>query len=620
MRNKTILIFILLIGGLSQSLYAADVVRFTGDAPRQVIMGQYFNLVYSSNVEVEDLRIAELSEFFEILYGPSTSVSSSTTIVNGKYESNTSYGFTYVLRPKKTGTFTIPAATASVKDAKYKSNVLTIKVLPADQQSGGGQSSSNSGASSSSNSQSSAPVASSASVSNDQIFIRAIPSKTSVREQEGLLVTYKIYTRVDIAGMQNPKFPEFKGFMAQEIEIPENRQWNIENYNGANYQTTILKQTVLYPRETGNLTINKGSFDLVIRVKNKNTRARSIFDDFFDTYSEVKKTIYCNSLNINVRPLPTGKPADFCGISGNLKMTSSISSKQVKANEAVTIRLKISGSGNLKMIPTPELTFPADFETYDPKVDNAFKTTTSGVSGTKSIEYLVIPRFPGTFEIPATTFSYFDLATQSYKTLSSEPYAIQVAKGDGTMSNVSGNFANQEQLRLVGSDIRYLKKDIGIQKQIKLIFGTTLFWLAYLLPLLLFGILLLINRKKLRDNADIARVRNRKANQVAVKRLKQASIYLKEGKKEPFYDEVLKTLWGYTSDKLSIPLSRLNKETIENQLTESKVGEDIRREYMEILDSCEFARFAPGDASEAMDKLYEQTMDVINKMENTIKR
>ena len=617
MRNKWILAIALLLSGTSLPLKAADAVAFNGDAPKQVIMGQYFNLVYSANAEVEDLRIAELSDFFEILYGPSTSMSSSTTIVNGKYQSQTSYGFTYVLRPKKIGTFTIPAATANINGTKYKSNSLSIKVLPSDQQGAGGQSqqkASNSAVASSSD------AGSSPSVSNDQVFIRAIPSKTQVAEQEGLLVTYKIYTRVDISGMQNPKFPEFKGFMAQEIEVPQNRQWDLENYNGANYQTTILKQTVLYPRETGVLTIDKGSFDLIVRVKNKNPRTRSIFDDFFETYSDVKKTVYCNSVKINVSPFPAGKPANFCGVSGSLNMTSSISNQNVKANEAVTIRIKISGNGNLKMIPTPELTFPADFETYDPKVDNAFKNSTSGVSGTKSIEYLVIPRFPGTFEIPAVSISYYDLSSRRFKTLSTQPYTIQVAKGDGNVTNVSGKFANQEQLRLLGSDIRYLKTNIKLEKKPRLLFGSLQFWLAYLLPLLFFGILLLINRKKLKDNADIARVRNRKANQVAVKRLKKAATFLKEGKKDFFYDEVLKALWGYTSDKLNIPLSKLDKETIETQLTESKVGEDILREYMEILQTCEFARFAPGDAAAAMDKLYEQTMDVINKMENTIKR
>jgi hypothetical protein len=615
MRNKLVPILIAMFIGCSHSLFAADAVTFSGDAPRTVVMGQYFNLVYSANVEVEDLRIAELSDFFETLYGPSTSVSSSTTIVNGKYSSQTSYGFTYVLRPKKTGTFTIPAATANIKGNKLRSNTLTITVLPADQQGKG----SNSSSSRSSSSSASAP-ASSQHISSDQIFIRAIPSKTRVREQEGLLVTYKIYTKVDISGMQNPKFPEFKGFMSQEIDVPQNTQWNMENYNGTNYQTAVLKKNILYPRETGTLTINKGSFDLIIRVKNRSAKVRSIFDDFFDTYSDVKKTLYSNSVNIQVDPLPSGKPKDFCGVSGNLSMSSSITATKVKANDAVTIKIKISGNGNLKMIPTPELTFPADFEVYDPKVDNAFKSTNSGVSGTKTIEYLVIPRFPGTFEIPGTTISYFDLASKSYKTLKTEGYTLEVGKGEGGGAAVSGNFTNQEQVKLLGSDIRYLKNNISLEKQSPLIFGTFGFWLCYILPLLFFAILMIFKRKQIKANADTTRVRNRKASKVAVKRLKQAGIYLKEGKKEAFYDEVLKALWGYTSDKLNIPLSRLDKETIESQLTDYKVSEDIRKEYMDILQTCEYARFAPADDTQAMDKLFEQTTDVMNKMENTIKK
>ena len=613
MRNKLVLVFVWMLICFSGKICAADGVSFTADAPRTVVMGQNFNIVYTSNHETRDFRIAEFNNF-ELLSGPFTSTMSSSSYVNGQSSSSTTYRFTYVLAPQKVGTFRIPAATATIRGNRYSSNSLTIKVLPEDQQSGSSsrQSSRSSSGGSSSSSQS---------VSSDQIFIRVIPTKTRVREQEGLTLTYKIYTRVDIAGFENPKFPEFKGFMAQEINLGQNQQWGLENYNGSNYRTAILKQTVLYPQQTGNLNIGKGSFDVTVRVRNNNaSRARSIFDDFFETYSDVKKKIYTNSINIQVDPLPAGKPKDFCGVAGSLQMTSSITSPNVKANDAVTIKVKISGNGNLKMIPTPELVFPADFEVYDPKVDNAFKNTIHGVTGTKTIEYLVIPRFPGTFEIPSATISYYDLTSRSYKTLSTNSFSLEVAKGEGGGQNVSGSFTDKEQLRLLGSDIRYLKTNVKLHKQIDLIYGKIWFWLCYLLPLIFFAIILIVYRENVKANADISRVRNRKANKVAVKRLKQAGIYLKEGKKEAFYDEVLKALWGYTSDKLNIPLSRLTKETIESQLTDFKVGEDIRKEYMDILETCEYARFAPGDNSHAMDELYEKTMNVMNKMENTIKK
>lgn len=613
MRNRLVLVIVGMLICFSSNVLAADGVTFTAEAPRTVVMGQNFNLVYTSNAEARDLRIAELNDF-EILSGPFTSTMSSTSYVNGQVSSSTTFRFTYVLSPKKTGTFSIPAATANIKNTRYSSNSLTIKVLADDQ-------SSKNNSSSAGSQSGSAASGSTQGVSSDQIFVRVIPSKTRVHEQEGFLITYKIYTKVDIAGFENPKFPEFKGFMSQEIVPSENQQWDLETVNGSNYRSAILKQTVLYPQQSGSLTIDKGTFNVVVRVRNTNSRVRSIFDDFYETYSEVKKTLSSNSIKIQVDPMPSGKPSDFCGVAGTLRMNSSITTSKVKANEAITIKLKISGNGNLKMIPTPEFVFPPDFEVYDPKVDNSFKNTLHGVSGDKTIEYLVIPRFAGTFKIPAVSISYFDLASKGYKTLRSESYTLEVGKGEGGGgSTVSGNFTNQEQVRMLGSDIRYLKTNVKLYKHKTLNYGEIWFWLCYLIPLLFFNLFLIINRKQLKANADIAKVRNRKASKVAVKRLKQAGHYLKEGKKEAFYDEVLKALWGYTSDKLNIPLSRLTKETIESQLLDYKVSDDIRKEYMDILQTCEYARFAPGDAIQAMDELYEKTMNVMNKMENTIKK
>jgi len=610
MRNKLVLVFVWMLICFSSIVHAAEDVTFTADAPKAVVMGQNFNIVYTSNAETKDLRIPEFN-FFDILSGPFTSTMSSSTYVNGQYSSSKTFRFTYVLSSQKVGTYKIPAATATIKGEKYSSNSLIIKVLPQDQQANANSSSSQG------SSRGSAP-SSSQNLSSDDIFIRAIPSKTRVREQESLTITYKIYTKQDV-GFENAKFPEFKGFMVQEIEPPKNQQWDMENYNGSNYRTAILKQTVLYPQKSGALTINNGIFDVVARVRNTGSRRRSIFDDFMDTYTEVKKKINSNSLKILVDPLPTGKPANFCGVTGSLNISSTITSTKVKANEAVTIKVKISGNGNLKMIPTPEMSFPEDFEVYDPKVDNAFHNSTSGVTGTKTIEYLVIPRFAGSFEIPAVTISYFDLASKSYKTLSTESYKLLVAKGEGGQG-ISGNFTDKEQVRLLNSDIRYLKTGVKVQKQYNLIYGKTWFWLFFILPLLFFVVFMIVYRKQVKANADIAKVRNRKANKVAVKRLKQAGVYLRSNNKEAFYDEVLKALWGYTSDKLNIPLSRLTKETIEIQLADFNVGDDIRKEYMDILQTCEFARYAPGDSAQAMDELYRKTMNVMNKMENTIKK
>lgn len=592
-----------------RGLSAQESVTFTAEAPRTVVMGQQFNLVYTANAEVKDLRIPEMADF-EILMGPSTSTMSSTSIINGKVSNSVTYRFTYVLYPKKTGSFTVGGATATIKKETHKSNSLTIKVLEADQKA----------ATSAAQNTTTQTGSSTAQVGADQIFIRAIPSKTSVHEQEGLTVTYKLYTRVDISGFENPKFPEFKGFMAQEVELSANQQWDLENYNGSNYRTAILKQTVLYPRESGNLVIDKGSFDVVLQLRVASPRRGSIFDDFFDSYQEVKKTLFSNPVTIHVKPLPFGKPADYCGMAGQLSLSSTINATEVTANDAVTIKVTLTGSGNLKMIPTPELTFPQDFEVYDPKVENRFTTTTKGVSGSKVIEYLVIPRYAGTFEIPGTTLSYFDLASGSYKTLSTKPYTLKVAKGKEGDQVVSGGFSNKEQVRLLGSDIRYLKTGFTLHKPSTLLFGQTWFWLTYVCLLFFFSLFLFIYRKQAKANADISRVRNRKANKVAVKRLKLAARYLAEKKGEAFYEELLKALWGYTSDKLTIPLSRLTKETIDSELAAFNVSEALRGEYATILQTCEYARYAPAESGQAMDELYKKTLEVINKMENTLKK
>lgn len=594
-----------------QKSYAADAVTFTAEAPRTVVMGQPFNLSYSSNSEIDNFRIPEISNF-EILMGPSTSTMSSTTIVNGKYSSTTTYTYTYVLNPKTTGTFTISPATATIKKDSYKSNSITIKVLPSDQSSGSGSGSSGSQKQS----------AASQNVSSDQIFIRAIPSKTSVYEGEGLTITYKLYTRVDITGFENPKFPEFKGFMAQEVAVSNNQQWDLENYNGTtNYRTAVLKQTVLYPQQSGSLTIDKGSFDVMMRLRVTNTRMRSIFDDFMDSYQDVKKTIFSNPVKISVKPLPSGKPADFSGVSGNLTMTSSISSSNVKSNDAVTIKVKISGNGNLKMIPTPELKFPQDFEIYDPKVENSFNNTAKGVTGSKYIEYLIIPRYAGKFDIPSVSLSYFDLSSKTYKTIKTQDFVLNVAKGEGGDNQVvAGNFTDKEQLKMLGSDIRYIKTGFKFENISDFIYSKVWFWLYFALLTVFFVTFLIINRKKAKENSDIVRMRNKKASKIAVKRLRKAAEYLKNNNSDAFYDEVLKALWGYTSDKLNIPMSKLTKENIDNELSSVNVNEDIRKEYNDILKTCEFVKYAPSSDYQAMDALYHRTMGVMNKMENTIKR
>ena len=583
----------------------ANEISFKASAPQSVVMGEQFRLTYVINAEGKDLRVQEMPDF-EVLMGPSQSTSYSTSWVNGKSSSETTVSYTYILMPKKEGTFTIAPATIKVKDATYTSNGLSIKVLPPDK----------SGKTTAERVQSASTT-----ISDDDFFVRMIVSKHDVYEQEGFLVTFKLYAARP-CGINGVKFPEFEGFMAQEIDLP-NKQWVQDRYKDRNYFTVDLRQVVLYPQRTGDLTIGKGTYDAVIRVSTPQ-KARSIFDDFFDSYREVNKQLVSSPATIHVKPLPSGKPASFSGAVGSYSMTARISANQVKANDAVTVNVQITGNGNIKMAKNPEVTFPNDFEIYDPKVDTQTKTTTAGVSGTKTIEYMAIPRYAGDFEIPSVEFSYFDTKSASYKTLKSDAFQLHVEKGEegAASAPVVSNFANKESVKYLGQDIRFLKTR-GIHfspKREEVFFGTALYAMSYLVPLLLFIVFFIVYRKQIKENADLARVRTKKANKIAVKRLKNVGKLLQAQQKEAFYDEVMRALWGYLSDKLNMPLSSLTKDNVEAELAKYGVDEALTRDFMEILNTCEFARYAPSQASDAMDKLYEQTIDAIGKMENTIKK
>ena len=619
MGKKIVFLFTLLLSvGFLQHIKANE-VTFRASAPPAVVVGTQFQLTYVANVlNGTDLRLPpEVSENFDVLMGPSTSTSRSMQYINGKSTSTATATYTYILAAKKEGTFNITPATIRIKNSEYKSNDLTIKVLPPDQaaqaqaQGGGAQQQQQNGGN----------AASSAGISGDNVFLRMIVSKRDVYEQEGFLVTFKLYTIPDITGATSMKFPEFEGFLAQEIEQPEGTQWQKENYNGRNYNTAVLKQTILFPQRSGQLKIGSAKIDAILRVRTQASR-RSIFDDFFDTYQNVSKELVSSPVTINVKPLPTGKPASFSGAVGNYTMSSEINRTELKANEAVTIKLTIKGNGNIKLLKNPDVKFPNDFEIYDAKVDYNIRVTPAGASGTKTFEYMAIPRYAGDFEIPAIPFSYFDTKSGTYKTLTTEAYTLHVEKGEGGgEAPVVSSFTNRESVQFIGKDIRYIKtKGVHFISNKEIFFGSFLYVMAYLMITVLFIVFFIIYRKQVKENSNIALVRTKKANKTAVKRLKYAEKLLKENKEEAFYDEVLRALWGYLSDKLSMPQSELTKENVTLELTKYGVDEELSAEFLNIIHTCEFARYAPSKTSGAMDKLFSETIDAISKMENTIKK
>ena len=570
-----------------------------------MVVGEQFKLSFTVTTQnVKEFQIPAIKGF-DVLMGPSSSKQSSTQIINGNVTSSSIVVFTYILMATNVGEYTIPGASIVAEGNQMVSNSVKIKVLPQDQAGSGGQ---NGGRSSTT------------SISNQDLFIKAIVSKTTVFEQEAFVLTYKIYTRETNLHLENAKLPDFKGFHSQEIEMTGDSRWTQEHENGRNYFTTVYRQFVLFPQQSGKLFIDPAQFQMIIR---KPVQSDDPFDAFFNGGSnvvDIRKTIATPKIAVNVNPLPEGKPAGFSGGVGEFTISSSINSKEVKTNDAITVKLVISGTGNLKLISEPKIKFPDDFEVYDPKVDNQVRLTREGLTGSKIIEYLAIPRHAGGYKIPGVTFSYFDIRSKSYKTLKTEEYVVNVEKGAGNADQVIANFTNKEDLKVLGEDIRYIKQnEVTFHPKGSFMYGSMTYWLFYIIPAFAFIIFIIVYRKQASENANVAKMRTKKANKVATKRMKLAGKLLSENKKDAFYDEVLKTLWGYISDKLNIPVSRLSKDNIEEKLRNHGVNEELIKEFLNALNECEFARFAPGDENQAMDKVYSSSVEVISKMENSIK-
>ena len=591
----------------------AQEVEFKASAPAQVIMGKPFQLVYQVNQRAKDLRVPEFVDF-DYMAGPFTSQSSSTSFVNGKRTSTFTLTYTYTLMANKEGNFTIQPATIKVDGTEYTSNGVRITVLPPDQAPSG------SAINGSTNSVGAAGQQAS-SVNAENLFLRTLVSKTKVHEQEVVLLTYKLYfANVDVAQFtNNTRLPEFKGFLKQDLEMGE-IQTELEHYNGRNYQTAVLYRTLLFPQRSGDIVIDPAQFEAVLRVRNR-AQVRSIFDDFFDSYTTATKVLTAPGVTIHVSSLPTGKPVGFSGGVGRFSISSTISDVQLQANEAVTLTLVIQGAGNMKLLKTPVVDWPEGFEVYDPKVTNNFKNTIAGVSGTKVVEYLAIPRAGGTYVIPPVLFSYYDVEEDAYRTLTTEEYTLTIARAMGEESNVAvvNNYVQKEDIQQLGNDIRYIQTNDLVLPHTSprrwIAFGSLIFWLCYLMPAILAAVLFVIFRKQIKENADITRVRYKKANKVAQRRLKMAEQLLKQNNKEAFYEEIERAFWTYLSDRLSVPTAQLNKENIAQILAGKGVAQELIDEMLKVLATAEFARYAPV-SDHAMQDLYNDTTKMINQLEN----
>lgn len=584
----------------------ADNVSFVASAPNSVVVGEQFRLSYRiTSTQVQDFNPGSIKGF-DVLMGPSRSQQSSVQIINGKQSASGSVTFTYILMANAAGEFTIPGATIVANGKPMTSNALQIKVLPQDKASNRQVSDGHN----------------SVSVSDKDLFITASVNKTQVYEQEALLLTYKIYTRETNIQLNSAKLPDFKGFHSQEIEDGSTNRWEQEHYKGRNYFTTIYRKFVLFPQQAGQLVIEPAQFQMTV------SKAQAVddpFEAFFNgggSVIEIRKNLLTAKTIVNVQTLPAGKPDDFTGGVGEFTLTSAVNADRLKTNDALTLKVTISGTGNLKLLNEPKLAFPNDFETYDPKSNNdGVRLTAQGLTGSKVVEYLAIPRHAGTFKVGGVSFSYFDLRSKTYKRLQIPEYSIVVEKGEGSAAQTVANFTNKEDLKILGEDIRFIRRGSAHLYSANEIFVFSVgYWSLYGLGFLLFLCVCVYYRKLRWEATNVSAVRTRKANKMALKRMKLAGQLLKEGRQDAFYDEVLKTLWGYMSDKLNIPVSLLSKDNIEDTLKKHGTDDSLIAEIMGVLNQCEFARFAPGDAIQTMDAVYKSATELIDKMENTIKK
>lgn len=624
MRKFSIFLASILALLIGQPLFAQ---KLTLQAPSQAEVGQRIRVSYTLNNNDFD-RIQIDGEFngFNVLFGPSISTSSSISIINGKTTQSSSTTFTYTITPTKAGTFTLPSASLNSGGQKIKSGTAKIEVLPASDNPSAQQQSSQGayGQYGGQNVQASGrpgqnrmhTPTSDENIGSRDLYFAVTASKKHVFEQEAILLTYKLYSLVTVEQLAG-EIPQLDGFHTQEIEQPQQRSFTMERVGNKNYGTVVWRQYVVFPQKSGKLTIPAVDYEADVVVQDRNVDP---FDAFFGGGSmmqRVKKIVRAPAVEIQVDPLPA-KPANFSGAVGKgFSISGKLTPEQVDANDATTLTLTVNGTGNIKLISCPTIEWPKDFEQYDPKTNVSTKLTTSGTSGKVTYECVAVPHHGGKYTIPPVEFCYFDTDSKSYKTVRTSEFNLAVAKGVETASSV----VQQEELKELGNDIHYIKQgDAVLLQHGDSFFGSLTNWLMYLASLLVFGVVYAVLRRRESANADQNNVLRRKASKAAAKRLRTASKLLRAGKEEPFYDEVMRAMWGYVAGKLSLPVTDLNKDNVSEKLLSRGVDEESTQKFLSVLSECEFARFAPGDSATNMDHLFNNATDVIDDLETKIQK
>ena len=586
----------------------SQVIRVS--TPSRVEAGENFRVSFKvTTQDVDDFRSGlHSTDVVEVIAGPYTSSESSFQMVNGHTSSSSSITYTYTLYAAKSGVYNIPAAHARVGGKQISSRPAKVTVVGSAQ----GRGNNSPKMHEDDNYQPHMKAAGSA-ISGRDLFIKVSANKKKVYEQEPILLTYKVYTLVDLTQLEG-KMPELTGFHTQEIPLPQQKSFHIERVNGKPYRTVTWSQYVMYPQMTGKMEIPSITFKGIVVQQNRSVDPFEAFFNGGSGYVEVKRNIVAPSIKIDVLPLPH-KPANFSGGVGKFNISAQLNKNELKAGDPLSLRIVVGGIGNLKLIKQPVVNFPKDWDKYDPKVTDKTKLTSNGLEGNMIYDILAVPRNQGHYTIPPVELTYYDTSLNQYKTIKTQSFEIEVAKGDGSRSSLVDYSKDQPK------DIKDIKKgEAELHSVDNFFFGSVGYLMSLLIPFAAFVALLVIFRKRAIDNADLVKMKGKKANKIATKRLRQANKLMLTGKTNEFYDEVLRALWGYVGDKLNMPAEKLSRENISEKLQSHNVDDNTISKFLSAIDDCEMMRFAPGDPEGNMNKTFESAMTAIMEIENVMKK
>ena len=578
---------------------AAAQNSFTVDAPAVVSTDEIFRVVFTATYEsgkISDFTPPSF-EGFEVLAGPVQSTSTNYQNINGQSSTTHTRSYTYTVRVVQEGKVTVPSASVKIGKDTYTTDPKTVEAVKGQVPDGGSSSAGQR--------------------AGDDLRLRVSVSKTRVVVGEPVIVTLKLYVQSSaISGFEDVRFPTFDGFWSQEIDAPQNIQFVRENYDGQIYNAALLRRYMLLPQQTGTLTIEPSELVCLLQIQAEQTGPRSIFDDFFSSYQTIRKRVASEPVTINVSALPAGAPASFTGGVGSFRLSAGFDSDSVAAHEATSLKITISGTGNINLVDAPKVRLPADFESYDVRKTENITTGASGSTGTLTFEYPFIPRTPGTFDLEPVEFTYYDIDAGRYRTLSSGPLSLKVGEGTRTDAAVIPSGVSKRSVESLGEDIRFISTTTNLRKAGRMMVSSPAMIIIPTVILLAAAAVWVLLARSIVRRSDVAGTRNRKAMKVARARLKNASAFLRQGLYGAFYEELHKALHGYISDKLMLPVADLTRERIGEELRARGKDEAVIQELSDILDACEYARYAPASGSEAMEKHYQQAVKVISQIES----